>query len=142
LSGFNRTGEVTVDTSDGEVTLSREDLTVRIEGKDGYGAGADGGLTVILGLEITEELKLEGMAREIVNRLQNARKKAGLDVTDRIRVCYSENEAAGRVFAAQSDLIQNETLAVSIAAGAADWEHSVSFTIDEADFQLWLKKVD
>jgi isoleucyl-tRNA synthetase len=140
LSSFNRTGEATVATDDGDAELSRDELTVSIVGKDGYGAGSDGALTVILRLDISEELKMEGMAREVVNRLQNARKKAGLDVTDRITVRYEGNEAAARVVASQSDLIENETLALEISEGAVDWEHSVDFTIDDAVFKLWLRK--
>jgi len=142
LSEFNRTGEVPVGTADGDVGLSREELTVFVEGKDGYGAGSDGGVTVMIGLEVSEELKLEGLAREVVNRLQNARKKAGLEVTDRIRLRYAENAAADRVFAAQGDLIKNETLAIEVAVGGADWVHSVTFEIDGAEFHLWLQRAD
>jgi isoleucyl-tRNA synthetase len=142
LSEFNRTGELNVAAADGDVSLSREEVTVRIEGKDGYGAGGDGVVTVIIRLEISEELQREGLAREVVNRLQNARKKAGLEVTDRIRVCYAENATVDSVFAAQGDLIKNETLAVEVSAGGADWEHSVSFKIDDAEFKLWFEKAD
>jgi isoleucyl-tRNA synthetase len=142
LVEFNRSGEVTVATPDGDVTLSREEMTVGIEGKNGYGAGADRGITVVLNLAISDELKLEGLAREAVNRLQNLRKKAGLEVTDRICVRYVETEAVGRVFESQGELIENETLAVEIAPGEADWKHSISFKIDDAEFQLWLQKAD
>jgi isoleucyl-tRNA synthetase len=140
LTEFNRAGELNLATPDGDVSLSRDELTVRVEGKVGYGAGSDGKMTAILALDISDELKAEGLAREVVNRLQNARKKAGLDVTDRIRVRYEKNAIADSVFAAQGDLIKNETLAVEVAAGSADWEHSVSFQIDDAEFQLWLEK--
>jgi hypothetical protein len=68
-------------------------------------AAQERGLTVILNLAISEELRLEGLAREIVNRLQNLRKSAGLDVTDRIRVRYEEGEPARRVFARREHLI-------------------------------------
>jgi isoleucyl-tRNA synthetase len=93
-------------------------------------------------LEISDELRLEGLAREVVNRLQNARKKAGLEVTDRIKVRYTENAAAQDVFAAQGDLIKNETLAVDVAPGAADWDHSVTFAIDDAEFHLWIQRAE
>ena len=142
LARFNRSGEVSVTTADGEVTLTREDLSVSVEGAGGYGAGADGGITVVLALDISAELRQEGLAREVVNRLQNARKKAGLEVTDRIQVRYEGGEAVSEVFAAQGDLVKNETLAVEIAAGTADWEHSVVFEVDGVEFRIWLRRAD
>jgi isoleucyl-tRNA synthetase len=142
LVAFDRTGDISVDTPDGNVALTRDELTVDIEGKGGYGVSAEKGITVVLNLEITDELRLEGLAREVVNRLQNLRKKAGLEVTDRIRVRYQGGDKAVEVFGAQGDLIQSETLAVDMAPGEADWEHSVSFEIDDAGFQLWLRKAD
>jgi isoleucyl-tRNA synthetase len=142
LVDFGKTGEVSVTTAEGDVTLSREEMTVGIEGRGDFGAGADRGITVVLNLAVSDELKLEGLAREAVNRLQNLRKKAGLEVTDRIRVRYADTEALGKVFASQGDLIENETLAAEIVPGEADWEHTVSFKIDDTDFQLWLQKAD
>jgi isoleucyl-tRNA synthetase len=141
LARFSDTGEVTVSDSQGEVTVTREDVAVGIVGKSGFGAGADKGIAVAMNLEITEALKLEGLAREAINRLQHLRKKAGLEVTDRIRVRYADTEAAGKVFASQGTLVENETLAVEIGPGEPGWEHSVSFEIDDAEFRLWLEKV-
>ncbi|MGD8412678.1 MAG: isoleucine--tRNA ligase [Candidatus Latescibacterota bacterium] len=140
LSEFNRTGELNVAAADGTVSLTRDELTVSIEGKDGFGAGSDGVVTVMIGLEISDELRLEGLAREVVNRLQNLRKKAGLEVTDRIEVRYAESESTEKVFAVQGELIKNETLAVEAAPGGADWDHSVAFEIDGAPFQLWIRR--
>jgi isoleucyl-tRNA synthetase len=142
LVRFDGTGVVTVNDSQGEVTLTRDDVALGIAGKSGFGAGTDRGVTVGVNLEITEALKLEGLAREAINRLQNLRKNAGLDVTDRIRVCYADTEAVGKVFASQGALVKNETLAVELEPGEPGWEHSVSFTIGGAEFRLWLQKVE
>jgi len=142
LEAFNRSGEVTVTTPDGDAALSREELSVSVEGAPGYGAGADRGITVVLALEISGDLRQEGLAREVVNRVQNARKKAGLEVTDRIHVRYEDNEAVAALFAAQGDLVRSETLAVEITAGVVDWDHSVAFSIDDVEFQLWLRKAE
>jgi isoleucyl-tRNA synthetase len=142
LFEFSRTGQLDLGTGEDRVSLSREELSVRIMGKEGYGAGSEGGVTVVLSLDIPEDLKLEGMAREIVNRLQNARKKAGLEVTDRIHVRYADSPAAERVFASQGELIKNETLALDISAGEADWAHLVAFEIDGEELRMWLRKAD
>jgi isoleucyl-tRNA synthetase len=142
LAAFNRSGEIVVNTPDGEATLGRDELTVAIEAQEGYGANTERGITVFLDLRITEELRLEGLAREVINRVQNLRKKAGLEVTDRIRLRYGGGETAGAVFARQKDLIESETLTVHSAAGAAEWEHHVAFEIEDADFELWLQKAE
>jgi isoleucyl-tRNA synthetase len=92
---------------------------------------------VVLNLAISEELRLEGMAREVVNRLQNLRKGAGLDVTDRIRVRY---EGGQRVFEAQGKLIATETLAEDVSAGASDWKDTVAFDLEGEPVSLWIAK--
>ncbi|MCK4774491.1 MAG: class I tRNA ligase family protein, partial [Candidatus Krumholzibacteria bacterium] len=142
LLSFNRSGEVAVEVSDGPVTLTREELTVETTGKVGFGVNADRGITAILNLDISHDLRLEGLAREAVNRLQNLRKKAGLEITDRIRIVYADNETTTEVFSKQGELVRGETLAVDISPGAPDWEHEVAFKIDETDFHLWLRKAD
>ena len=140
LAEFGKTGEVLVETPSGPATLTRDELTVKIEGKSPYAAKEDRGVTVALNLEITDSLRLEGLAREVVNRLQNLRKKAGFAVTDRIRIRYGGGEVAGRVFAGQGVLIESETLAVEVAAGPSDWTDGVEFEIDGDSFQLWIAK--
>jgi isoleucyl-tRNA synthetase len=108
--------------------------------REGYGAHEERGLTVILNLAITDELRLEGSAREVINRLQNLRKSAGLDVTDRIRICYTGGAYAGRVFDAQGALVAAETLADEISARAADWKDTLSFELEGETVSLWIQK--
>ena len=141
LSRFQTSGEISVDAGEGPVTLTREELSVEIAGKsERFGAREDRGVTVVLDLEIDEPLRLEGLAREAVNRLQNLRKKAGFDVTDRIDVRYRGGDVVGRVFAAEGALIKSETLAETLAEGPVEWEHGASFTIDDETFELWIQK--
>jgi isoleucyl-tRNA synthetase len=142
LKTFKQAGEIAVDTDEGGEQLTRDELSVRIEGKDGYGASEDGGFIVILNLGITEELRLEGLAREVVNRLQNLRKDAGLEVTDRIRVRYAGGDLVQKVFTEKGTIIENETLARETAPGPADWENALEFSVEGEDFRLWLEKVD
>ncbi len=142
LIAFNKTGEVVIEGTDGPETLTREDLTVETMGKGGFGVNADRGITAVLNLDISHDLRLEGLAREAVNRLQNLRKKAGLEVTDRIQINYEDNESVSEVFQTQGELIRGETLAVDLSPGAPGWEDEVSFKIDETEFHLWLRKAD
>ncbi|MEE9268764.1 MAG: isoleucine--tRNA ligase, partial [Candidatus Krumholzibacteria bacterium] len=87
LEAFLSAGEVTIKLGDEELTLGRDEMSVAVEGKQPYGAWIEHGLTVALDLQITEPLRLEGIAREIVNRVQNLRKKTGFHVSDRIHIC-------------------------------------------------------
>ncbi len=141
LLAFEETGAVTVNVAGEDVQLGTDELTVGTTGRTGFGAVADRGLTVVMDLTISEELKLEGLAREVINRVQNLRKSAGLDVTDRIELRYRGSAVIDKVFSTQGDLIRNETLATEIAAGDADWEHRISFAIDDEEVSTWLQKV-
>jgi isoleucyl-tRNA synthetase len=142
LQSFRRTGTIDVAVAGGRVELTRGEVSVGVDGKDHYGASEDGGMTVILNLEITEALKLEGLAREIINRLQNLRKKAGLEVTDRIRIRYQGGEEAARVFRGKGTLIESETLASDITAGTADWRDSVEFRLDGEHYRVWIQRAE
>jgi isoleucyl-tRNA synthetase len=105
-------GGQTVPLDPGDVDLSQE---VR----EGWGVAAEGGLTVALDLAITPELRREGLAREIVRAVQEARKAAGLDVSDRIALGLECSGELGEAVAAHLDYISAETLAVSLD-GAVD----------------------
>ncbi len=140
LGEFLRAGELTVGTEEGEATLGREDMSVMVEGIPPYGARHERGVTVALVLEIDDALRLEGIAREIVNRLQNLRKKAGFEVSDRIRIRYEGGEVAGRVFAAQGEFIKNETLSRDAEKGKAEWNDSAELEVDGESITLWIQR--
>jgi isoleucyl-tRNA synthetase len=140
LSRFMAQGSARVSLGDESIALERDDMSVRVAPESGYGAHEERGLTVILNLAISEELRLEGLAREVVNRLQNLRKSAGLDVTDRIRVRYEATGQTKRAFETQGNLIAAETLALDLSAGAADWNDSVKFDLEGESVSLWITK--
>jgi isoleucyl-tRNA synthetase len=136
LASFKRSGEIRV----GDVALTAEDVAVTVEGMGRYGACEERGITVILNLEITDELKMEGLAREIVNRLQNLRKQAGFHVTDRIAVRYEGGGLLDSVFDRQGDFVREETLATAVERGPADWTDRVSLDLEEAPGTIWIRK--
>ncbi len=84
----------TYEIKDIEVTLTEEDLQIFTESAAGFVAAADKGITVALNTTLTEELIAEGVERELISKIQNMRKEAGFEVTDRIEVYFT---AAGRV---------------------------------------------
>ena len=96
------------------VVLEPDEVLVETLDKDGYAVTNEGGYTVAVSTEITPELAKEGLARELVRRIQNMRKDAGFDVTDRIIIaCESDDEIMG-VLGHYEALIKAETLADNI----------------------------
>jgi isoleucyl-tRNA synthetase len=140
LSSFMSNGTLKVVVDGESIELGREDLSVGVTPTDGFGAAEERGLTVVLDLAMTDELRLEGSAREVINRLQNLRKSAGLDVTDRIRISYAGGTHLSRVFDAQGTLVAAETLADEMSAREADWNDTLSFELEGESVSLWIQK--
>ena len=74
----------------------------------------NGNLTVGLDIEITEELRFEGIARELVNRIQNIRKSSGLEITDKIKITLSKNPQTDSAVINNKDYICNQVLGTSL----------------------------
>lgn len=109
---YCRTQSATVELADGSVSVGPGDLVIDITPLPGYHCESDGRLIVGIDTRLSDDLVAEGFARELINRVQNTRKKIGLAVTDRIllTVRTSPNAVSGiRQFA---DKIKDETLAV------------------------------
>ena len=101
----------------GDFDLAAGDVLVSVEGAEGWAAVEESGYVVLLDTRITPELEREGMARELVRHLQDLRRAAGLEVTDRIRVTWRGDDTLGRVLADHGPAIAEEVLALSIDAG-------------------------
>ena len=102
----------------GDVNLNKEDYEISSEDMPGWLVATDGPLTLALDITVTEELKREGTARELINRIQNLRKSSGFDVTDKIDVkIFADGEDAGDISGALSgfsEYIGAQTLARSV----------------------------
>ena len=111
--------EVVLDMGAEQITVTPADFEIMSEDMPGWLVTSEGKLTVALDITVTPELQREGVARELVNRIQNIRKESGFEVTDKIRV---EIEALDEVCDAVSeyaDYIGQQTLAVGVVAVAA-----------------------
>ena len=95
-------------------SLQPDDILVTFSGKPGYAVAEEAGYAVAVTTEVTPALADEGLARELVRRIQEMRKSAGFEIADRIRLAYEGDEVIGRVMADWGDYIRQETLAVSI----------------------------
>jgi isoleucyl-tRNA synthetase len=99
----------------GSYALTAEDLVVTRSPRDGTVVATEGSLSVALDVSIDEDLRIEGVAREIVNRTQTARRDAGFEVVDRIALTWSSDDPdVVQAFARHSDLIAGEVLAETI----------------------------
>ena len=102
----------------GDVTLNQGDYEISSEDMPGWLVATEGSMTIALDVTITEELKQEGVARELINRIQNLRKSSGFDVTDKICVrIYAEGEEGGLIEASLAnfrDYVAAQTLALSV----------------------------
>jgi isoleucyl-tRNA synthetase len=103
-----------------EVTIEAEDLEIISEDIPGWLVANEENLTVALDIEITDELKQEGMAREVINRIQNLRKDAGLEITDRITITIAPNSEVDAAVKAFGDYIKAQVLADSITIAEND----------------------
>jgi len=102
------------------VELSGDDLNINRTGLEGWQVETEDGLSVALDTKITEQLEQEGLARELVNRIQKMRKEAGFEVTDRIQVGIATTRKMVDAINAMSDYIKRETLAKNIAKDTLD----------------------
>ncbi|HEV8682821.1 MAG TPA: isoleucine--tRNA ligase [Actinomycetota bacterium] len=122
-SALARGESVTVAVDGGQISLTPGDVDLVQETRAGWGAAAEGGLTVALDLEVTPDLRLEGLARDLVRLIQDARKAAGLEVTDRIDLAIEASGKTAEAVAAHREWIAGEVLAVRVDDGAPEgWD--------------------
>ena len=111
IADLERNGNISLMVEGNEVTVEAADVEIISEDIPGWLVSNEGNLTVALEVELTDELVKEGMAREIINRVQNLRKESGLEITDRIKVTLAPNAQTDAAVAAFGDYIKSQVLA-------------------------------
>jgi isoleucyl-tRNA synthetase len=107
-------GVATVAVGEEQLELGAEELAVQLVPRSGVVAEADRDLLLVLDTEVDDALRLEGLAREVTNRIQVARREAGLEFTDRIELRLGADGDLARAIETHRDLIASETLARSL----------------------------
>jgi isoleucyl-tRNA synthetase len=111
--------------------LAPEELLVSGREKEGFASAEENGVVVTVSTEMTPELEREGLAREIVHRIQNLRKDAGFEIADRIRVYYTGDPTIAEALRAYDAYVRNETLAVEVTESAPpDGVHAETASLD------------
>ena len=128
------TGTITLMAEGQEVTVEKEDVEIISEDIPGWLVANEGNLTVALEVELTDELRQEGMARELINRIQNLRKDSGFEITDHISVVVSPFEQTDAAIAVFADYISSQVLADKLSVAENDGAE-----IDFDDFKLNIK---
>lgn len=120
-------------------TLSGEDIFVYREPKEGSEALSNRWITIDMDTELTQELINEGLAREVVNRIQRSRKELNFNVEDRINIKFSGSDEMKSVIESFSDYIQKETLTTSLVFNA-NTSNELNFKIDSFELNLEISK--
>ncbi len=135
LSELEQKGELTLD---GEVFKS-EDILVFREAKEGTQALSNRYISIDLDCELNPELIHEGLAREVVNRIQKTRKDLGFNVDDRINVGFETDPELAEAILKHSDYIMSETLSVKLEKGLRG--DSVDFKVESYNLKLSIERV-
>ncbi len=119
IAAFERDGVYTLKVADSDVKIDSADAEVISEDIPGWLVANEGSLTVALDIEVSEELRKEGIAREFINRIQNIRKDSGFDVTDKITVKIQPNDMTDKAVTDYADYIASQTLATSVTVDSS-----------------------
>ncbi len=120
IAQFEQSGNFAFDLQGEPINVDVADVEIISEDMPGWLVSNEGNLTVALEVELTDELKKEGMARELVNRIQNLRKETGFEITDRIIVTVAPNEETTAAIATFGELVKTQVLANDIVVAEND----------------------
>ncbi|WP_300566153.1 isoleucine--tRNA ligase [Flavobacterium sp.] len=110
INKLDQEGSLSIVISGKSITLSLEDVEITSQDIEGWLVANSGGITVALDITISDELRKEGIARELVNRIQNLRKDSGFEVTDKIKVAIQKEEKINQAILDNQEYIKAETL--------------------------------
>ncbi|MEE0863649.1 MAG: DUF5915 domain-containing protein, partial [Alistipes sp.] len=141
IAAIEANAETTLEVAGQQVVVSAADFEITSEDMPGWLVASEGKLTVALDITISDELRREGVARELVNRIQNIRKESGFEVTDKIRVEIEATELTTPAIESFGQYIAQQTLAVDVKAAASPaGEFVVDSDIDEAPLKIAVTK--
>jgi isoleucyl-tRNA synthetase len=118
------------------IPLEGDDVLIETHSAEGYSCEADSGYLTALDTALTDELIAEGLAREVVRSVQDARKQAGLEVSDRITLGVSGSSAVEKALAVHRDYLMNETLATSWQIGQVDAKYTADRDMGEDHWKI------
>ena len=139
IKTIEQNGALDVDCNGKMVTLERGDVEITSQDIEGWLVANEGAITVALDVTISEELREEGIARELVNRIQNLRKDSGFEVTDRINVKLKNEVQINKAITANLDYIKAETLTDSLEI-VDEVNNGIEVVFDDVETSLYISK--
>ena len=139
IAALETQGKIELNVEGQQVTIESADVEIISEDIPGWLVSNEGNLTVALEVELTDELRNEGMARELINRIQNMRKDSGLEITDRIKVVISNKEAIASAVDNFGEYIKAQVLADQIELADND---GVEVELDDLKANILVSKVN
>lgn len=134
--------ETVLELGDEKITVTPADFEITSEDMPGWLVASEGKLTVALDITVTDELKAEGMARELINRIQNLRKESGFEVTDKIRVEIEQKEFLAEAIDKFAQYIASQTLATEVkAVKAPSGEVVADSDVDDEPVKIALTRI-
>ena len=119
-------GVVVLEIGDAKVELVEEDLLIETTKSEKYISSQEGDMTVVLDIELTEELIEEGFVRELISKIQNLRKESGFEVQNHIEMYYSDNKKLAEIIERNKEQIADETLADLVTEGEGTTELDIN----------------
>ena len=139
MDQLNAEGAIKFDVDGAAVELTKDDLLITMAQKEGFASQADGGVTVVLDTNLSEELIEEGFAAEVISKIQTMRKDSGFEVMDHITVSLSGNDKIADIVMKNKEQIATKVLADDIVTGEA-FEISKEWNVNGEKVTIAVKK--
>lgn len=139
IKNIEQNGSLDIAVNGKNITLVLSDVEITSQDIEGWLVANEGALTVALDVTLSEDLKNEGVARELVNRIQNLRKDSGFEVTDRISVALQKNDFIVNAVKANIEYIKAETLTDKLEI-KDELNNGIDITFDDINTKLFIKK--
>ncbi|SHI63477.1 Isoleucyl-tRNA synthetase [Mesonia phycicola] len=139
IAAIEQDGEINIEINGKITTLRLDDVEITSEDIEGWLVASNAGLTVALDVTINDELKKEGIARELVNRIQNLRKDSGFEVTDKISIKIKKDGVVEDAVLDNVEYIKTETLTANLEL-VEELDNGVEISFDDVNTQLSINK--
>jgi len=140
INSLEQKGEYLLEINDKSITLQMSDVEIFSQDIEGWLVANANGLTVALDVTISPELRKEGIARELVNRIQNLRKDSDFEITDNINISFENNDVIADAVKDNGEYIKTETLAKSIIF-ETNLHNGVVIEFDDINTKIQIQKV-
>jgi isoleucyl-tRNA synthetase len=139
INQLDKEGSINIVITGKSIILTLEEVVISSQDIEGWLVANANGITVALDITISPELKQEGIARELVNRIQNIRKDSGFDVTDKIKVHLQKNSEVENAVKANEDYIKSETLTETLVF-EENIDNGIEIEFDEIKTKILITK--